>query len=315
VIRTRDLSRRLHARLAGLSLGAALFFPAPADGADPLNDKRACAAASEEAQLQRIHGQLRKARDQLLLCARDVCPVLVKHDCEGWLAEVDASMPTVVISALDRNGADAGDVRVLVDGEPFLDKLDGSAAAIDPGGHTLRFEHASDPPIDEQIIVREGEKNRLLSIRFGPAPETVAQPPGTPMPRSLVAVPSASEKRSDTVPIIAYSLFGLGAVALGVAGYFEFKQLNDYATLKNGCSMTPSGCTQGEVDNVANERVYAGVTFAVGLAAAAGGAVLLLTRPKAGTPQSRGAISAPGVSLRVVPAPGGGGVSLAVPLF
>ena len=31
-------------------------------------------ASPEEAQLLRIHGKLRAARDQLLVCARDVCP-------------------------------------------------------------------------------------------------------------------------------------------------------------------------------------------------------------------------------------------------
>jgi hypothetical protein len=84
-----------------LSISALSAWSAPAPAASKAEEKRVCAVASEEAQLRRIHGKLRGARDQLLICARDVCPTLVKHDCDHWLAEVDASMPTVVISALD----------------------------------------------------------------------------------------------------------------------------------------------------------------------------------------------------------------------
>ena len=133
---------------------------ARAAGAD---DKRACAIASEEAQLRRIHKQLRGTREQLLICARDVCPPVIKHDCEQWLNEVDASMPTVVISAQDADGHDVGTVRVQLDGKPFLEKLDGNAAPIDPGEHVLSLQQGDGPAIEEHVIIREGEKNRVVA--------------------------------------------------------------------------------------------------------------------------------------------------------
>jgi hypothetical protein len=272
--------------------------------AAPSEDKRVCAAASEEAQLRRIQGKLRGAHEKLLVCARDVCPPLVKHDCEQWLAEVDKSLPTVVISARDGQGHDAGDVRVLVDGEAFLDKLDGSAAAIDPGEHRVQFQHGSDPVILQTIIVREGEKNRLVSVQFG-APRSTAP---LPVPILTPTTPVA-EARSPAVPILGYSLLGAGIVALGLAGYFEIAQLNNYSGLKNTCSPSDS-CKQSDVDAIANQRIHAGVFLGAGLAAAGAGIVLLVTRASHGP--TRGAAAAPNVSFGVLPTRTGGAASLRV---
>jgi hypothetical protein len=258
-------------------------------------DKRECAVASEEAQLLRIHGKLRATRVQLLLCSRDVCPPLVKHDCEQWLAEVDASMPTVVISALDAEGHDVGDVRVRVDDEPFLDKLSGTAVPIDAGEHVLRFQHGDDPPIEEKVIVREGEKNRLVEVHLQPI---VALLPVAPVP--VVQPPMIREEpRSTGAPILAYSLLGAGAVALGLGTYFEITQVNDFAYLMNTCSPKVL-CTQAQVDVIANNRIYGGVFLATGIAAASVGAILLVTQRHVATPGP-----ARGASVDVMPTRGG----------
>jgi hypothetical protein len=297
-------SRVARAALCVVLLSAATR-PGTADAQTPTDDKRACAEASEEAQLRRIHNKIRGARDELLVCARDVCPPLVKHDCEQWLAEVDASMPTLVVSALDAQGRDVGNVRVEVDGQPFLDKLDGNAVAIDPGEHAMRFVHEGDPDVEQKIIVREGEKNRLVSVRFGPPPPPVPLPaPATPPVPVTAREAPPREAHSPAVPIFAYSLFGAGAVALGLATYFEVEQLNDYSSLKNGCSLTDS-CKQSQVDTIANERVYAGVFLGVGLAAAGAGTLLLLTRPRGhGRPPGPA-----GATFDVTPTRGGGAAS------
>jgi hypothetical protein len=307
-LKARSLPRhsRRHRALvrAALSLPllTALSQSGSASAQGTTDDKRACAEASEEAQLRRIHNKLRGAREELLLCARDVCPPLVKHDCDQWLAEVDASMPTIVVSAVDRQGHDAGDVRVEVDGGPFLQKLDGNATAIDPGEHAMRFVHEGDPDIQQKIIVREGEKNRQVSVQFGlPAGPAKPQPATVSVEREK-AVPGA---RSPAVPVLAYSLLGVGAVALGISSYFEIDQLDSYSSLKNGCSLR-NNCTQEQVNAIANERVYAGVFLGVGIAAAGTGVILLVTRPHAR------ARAETGVTFDVAPTRGGGSASLRV---
>jgi hypothetical protein len=304
------LQRTRVARIAwSFLLLASLLLGAPAHAAGSTDDKRACAEASEEAQLRRIHGKLRGAREELLVCARDVCPVLVKHDCEQWLAEVEASLPTVVISALDKNGHDAGDVRVTVDGQPFLEKLDGTAATIDPGQHMMRFNHAGDPPVEQKIIVREGEKNRQVSVQLG-TPVVPAPLPNQPLvlvPGGTQGATPGNESPSHAVPILSYSLIGAGAASLGVALYFEIKQLNDYSDLKNGCNVNMT-CTQAEKDSISNERIYAGITLGAGIAAAGAGTILLLTRPKHKSGERAGASP----SFLVLPSPRGGSASFAL---
>jgi hypothetical protein len=232
------------------------------------DDKRACIDASEQAQLLRMHGKLRGAKEQLLVCARDVCPELVAHDCGQWLQEVATSMPTVVIGALDALGKDVGDVRVWVDDEPFVDKLDGSAVPVDPGKHIFQFLRSGAPPFEETVIVREGEKNRILAVKL-------------PSSRAPVAEPETrGESRSAAMPILAYSLLGVGALALGIGTYLEITQVNDLATLRSTCGRTAT-CSQSSVDTISNDRVYAGVSLGAGVAAEGVGALILLLRPPA----------------------------------
>jgi hypothetical protein len=264
------------------------------------DDKRACIDASEQAQLLRMHGKLRGAKEQLLVCARDVCPPLVAHDCGQWLQEVATSTPTVVIGALDAQGKDVGDIRVWVDDEPFVDKLDGSAVPIDPGKHIFQFLRSGAPPFEETVIVREGEKNRILSVRL-PSSQALAT-------RTLVLEPETrGEARSAVMPILAYSLLGVGALALGIGTYLEITQVNDLATLRNTCGRTAT-CSQSSVDTISSDRVYAGLSLGAGVAAAGVGALILVLRPSQTNASAVGMPGLPraGAWVDVGPTRGGG---------
>jgi hypothetical protein len=232
---------------------------------------------------------------------------LVKHDCDQWLVEVDASLPTVVISARDRDGRDIGDVRVLVDGAPFLEKLDGKAVSIDAGEHKIHFERAGESPLDQQIIVREGEKNRQVAVRFGPAMDK--SPPAKPPPVEPVPPSQPEVKRGP--PVLALTLIGVGVVALGVSGYFEYQQIINYNALRDGCAQRHN-CLSSDIDTVASERLYAGIALGVGVVAAGVGAVLLLTRGPPDKHAAADALPAPPKDawLEVVPLRGGGVAAL-----
>jgi hypothetical protein len=289
-----------------LVAGLLVTWSAPARAAG-MEDKRECVVASEEAQLRRINRQLRGARDQLLICARDICPPLVKHDCDQWLAEVDASMPTIVISALDAQGHDVGDVSVRVDDQPFLEKLDGNATPIDPGEHTLRLQHSGDPPILERVIVREGEKNRVVPVHLQPPVPVVDVAPPVLAPQSPER--TGEQPPSRTMSIVAYSLLGAGAVAIGTGLYFEVTQANEFSTLEHGCSVTIS-CHQSDVNTIATDRIYGGVSLATGIAAAGAGTVLLLMQRRPRSPPSRNGPAAGGTWFDVTPTRGGGAAAL-----
>src|SRR6266481_3987270 len=104
--------------------------------------QKECVAAYEQAQLLRGQGQLRAAKDQLMVCTQSRCPKVVTHDCAQWMSEIDTDTSTIVISAKDEQGRELTNVRVKADGVKILDSLDGKAVPIDPGPHVFRFERA-----------------------------------------------------------------------------------------------------------------------------------------------------------------------------
>lgn len=152
--------------LLALVLGsAALLTPLHASA----TDVDACLAASERGQRARAAGKLREARDQFLVCSADACPALVRKDCGQWQGELAASMPTVVFGAKDKQGRDLFDVSVAMDGQPLQKKLDGKSVSVDPGPHTFTFETAGSASVAEKVLVKEGERARVISVTFGGA--------------------------------------------------------------------------------------------------------------------------------------------------
>ncbi|WP_049949601.1 hypothetical protein [Sorangium cellulosum] len=168
-----------------VAVAAALALTGARAHAQP--HKRACAAAYERAQGLRRDGKLLAAREALITCSQPTCPAAAVADCGPWLAEVEKSLPTVVIAARDAHGRERLDVRVLVDGRPLAAALDGKALPVDPGPHTFRYEPASGPTVEERVLIREGEKNRAITVTLGAssagAPAS-PPPPAAPTPAS-----------------------------------------------------------------------------------------------------------------------------------
>ena len=99
-------------------------------------------------------------------CSSPSCPASVRDDCSKWRSEVQAQTPTVVVDAKTPDGHDASDVTVSVDGVVVAKKLDGRAVAVDPGAHRISFMRAGSSPITEDVIFKEGVKNRVFTVRF-----------------------------------------------------------------------------------------------------------------------------------------------------
>ena len=134
------------------------------------DDREQCAAAADQAQQLRDEGKYRRAREQLLVCARDVCPAPIKRDCLEWLSQVENTAPTVVFGARDGT-KDLSDVKVSVDGVQVTDRLDGKSFQMDLGKHTVKFEYQGQVK-EEEVIVGAGQKNRNVTVqrRRSPAP-------------------------------------------------------------------------------------------------------------------------------------------------
>ena len=253
----------------------------PAAGAAP--DKAACVAAHADAQALRAKGKLRAAHDALLTCAANACPSLVKVDCTRWIPEVDGQQPTIIAKAADPDGHDLADVKVLVDGEVLQETLDGQQVEIDPGPHRLRWEWAGHAPIENDVVIVEGEKARTLLVQF--PPEEKVETPQRPKPRG--ALPWV---------LGAASVVALGSfIGFGIAGK---SQLDD---LKSSCAPR---CDPGDRDAVHTKFLIADVSL--GVAVVTGGVAAWLFLRKMPLEDAPPASSTVGVA----PLSGGGAVAV-----
>lgn len=297
---TRVLSRT--SLFAFSIIGATALVVRPAQ-ADP---KSECIEANTRAQNLRHADKLVEARTQLLVCAREVCPGPVRSDCTRWLAEVDDSLPTVVLGAKDREGNDLVQVRVSVDGKVVSQSIDGRALPIDPGAHRFRFEEKGEPPVTRQVVIRQGQKNRAVDVTIGtaaePAPALAVSQPArrgpTPTPASSPAhdQPRAeSPSPGSTQRILALVAGGAGVVGAGVGTVFALESQSKWNDAKTACG---TGCGPGSRAYALNDQsrragTVAVVSFVAGGVLLATGAVLWLTAPSKDRTASVGAVLGP----------------------
>src|SRR5688572_18719922 len=102
------------ARRRGAVIAIVLSFGAIASEAAA--EPEACVDASDRGQRARKDGKLQDARDHFLSCAAPMCPEIVQRDCFRWANDTIDLLPSIVIDAVDDDGHDIGDARVLVDG-------------------------------------------------------------------------------------------------------------------------------------------------------------------------------------------------------
>jgi hypothetical protein len=201
----------------------------------------------------------------------------VVRDCARWLNEVRAETPSVVFAARDDTGHDLQDVTVSHGKHEIAGRIDGTAVALDPGPYDLRF-HASDGRlITLSVVVRQGEKNRLIDVVFPratgwrkvepSAPSKSARHPLTAEPRG------GSPEPIDPLPL---ALAGAGVVAVGSFAYFGWTARSDVNEMRYRCSPR---CPDNEVDSARSRALVADISLGVGVLALAGAAALTWVWP------------------------------------
>lgn len=302
----------------------AVFFGLFTAGVDASADsKQECAAAYVKTQSLRDNGQLRDARKQAIACSATTCSAYVVKDCTRWLAEIDASLPTVVFTAKNAAGADTLAVRVTVDGQPVTERLDGKAVALDPGEHVVRFEMAGAEAVEQKVMIQQGEKNRKLAASFPkappsplPVPPPVAPPPKVLATQKPVDVPNPVDApqpalRSGGVPVWAWISGGLGVVALGVGAGFGVSALKAQSELTSKCGGDASHCPDSlaaETDPLAARRNLDRNVF-IGLEAAAAVGITIAIIGIVGAP-SRASSPRKSVVWSPFASPFGGGLEM-----
>lgn len=279
--------------LAGLAFAAA----SGAAGSAHADEKQQCLQASDQGQSLRDDGKYRRAREAFATCARPVCPTIVQRDCIKWLADLEATSPSVVVNAKDDKGNDLIAVKVTVDGTPLASSLDGRPVLVDPGEHTFRYETDGFPPVEERVVIHAGEKSRVLTVQFGtPAAPASAAAPATSSPAASPEAP----KESTGISTSAWVFGGIAVVAFGMEAYFGISGLSDRSTLENSCGPTHT-CQQSQVDSIRTKFTVADIALGVGIVSAGLSAYFFLSHHSSDS-------SPPPQSAHVdfTPLPGGG---------
>lgn len=259
--------------LVSTAILAALFVARPASA----DEREQCAASAEHAQQLRDEGKYRRAREEMLSCARDVCPGPIKSDCGMWLTQLERDAPTVVFGAHDEKGADLFDVKVSMDGSPLQSRLDGKPVLVDAGEHTFTFEAPDGAVRDERVLIRAAEKGRPIIVTFG---DPNAAGGGG---EAAGSSPGADGKRQGSI-VPALVVGGIGVAALGSFAYFGLTGMGEVDDLQK-CK---PNCAKGDVDGARTKLLVADVSLGVGVVALGVATFLYFTRPAMSTPATTG---------------------------
>jgi hypothetical protein len=273
-----------------LVLAAACFVgstlaPEPARAAPP-----ECFAAADEAQTLRDEGHYGAARERLAICSATTCPAIIQRDCSQWIEELVQLWPTILVSARDLEGRDLADVKLSVDGTSVAERLDGTPLQVDPGEHVLLCETPGAPAVEQTIVVRAAEKNRIVDVRFAKGASVVA---ASPEPR---AEPHEAPPSHHAAGWLKWVFGGAALTAFGTAAYFGLTGLSRYDSMKSSCA-TRGVCSPSDVSFTQTHFLVSDVSVGLGLASAAAATYFFLTAGSPGGGPTRAAGIVPEVGV------------------
>jgi hypothetical protein len=186
---------------------------------------------------------------------------VVSKACAGWREDADRDIPTATFRVLDEQGKELLDVKVAVDAATDAQPISAKAMPLDPGEHVVHVKRDDGRTLDEKFLLRPGEKNRMVDVRF-PAP-VVATPPPAPKPEPAKPPPPAT---SDGFKVPLLGWVGLGVFVAGGATttVFAIMAKSDESDERaKGCA---PACPQSDKDSINTKLLVANVGMGVGLA-------------------------------------------------
>jgi hypothetical protein len=260
-------------RISRVSLSLAFLTLSSAAWAD----SKACITAHATGQREARAGHLRLATQLFTTCGSDEnCPAQLRQECAEFLRQVEQTMPTVIFVVTGEKNEDVSAVKVFSTDDLIVDGLDGRAIRIDPGKHRLRFLLPSGEVLSSDVLIREGEKNRLIQMRVAEPTEPgevadkpeakpeVAPAPAAPAPQPVPA-PAAPQPR--TIPVAFWIASGAAVAGLAVGTTFALMGKSEKSTLSD-CAPYCKSDKRGTYDDLKRDYLIADVGFAVGIVSA-----------------------------------------------
>jgi hypothetical protein len=251
----RPLSQR-RPRAVWLTLPFVIALASATQAQEQEQDARhQCLASHEQSQVLRLESKLIEASQALRACSKSECPAPIRADCIKWLDEVRYAIPTVVFMAQSDEG-DETNVTVYANDNKLVGVLDGRPVELDPGVYDFRFEWEDADPKVLKIVLREGEKNRAISVDFRSKQPAAAPGAG---PTRLPPPPPPEPEEYRPVPFWTYLFGGLALAGAGSAVYFGLKARSDHDDAMNECAPL---CESEQVDEIKLNALIADASMA-----------------------------------------------------
>jgi hypothetical protein len=252
--------------ISGFFSVSVLFFTTAAH-ADP----KACITTHATGQREAKAGHLRLATQLFTQCGSDEsCPNQLRQECAELLQTVQQTVPSVIFAVLDEKGDDISAVKVFSTDELIADGLDGRAVQVDPGKHRFRFLLPWGAVLSSDVLIREGEKNRLIQVKLGDeAAPAESKPVTTEPPPAQVQAPPANSQPAvrSKPPVAAWILGGTAVAALGVGTTFAIVGSSKKSDI-NACSPNCGSDMHSTYDALKRDYLIADIGFAIGVVTA-----------------------------------------------
>jgi hypothetical protein len=254
---------------------------APDNPGDAQPSRAECVSSHQSAQELKRIGKFLEAQEKLLTCSSRTCPGAIISDCGHWIDELEQKTPSMVFE-VRRDSLEATGARVFVDEQLVTDPA--RALKVNPGRHTVRAELPPFAPLVENLVLREGQRLRLVTFAFHTEEATrAATPAATPAASPLPPEPVASPRPAPLppprrpTPMLVYPLLGVAAAGGVSFAVFSLMGRSKQNELEQQCK---PDCTDADLKPMKRSYLIADVSAAVGGAALLGAAILYLARPE-----------------------------------
>lgn len=269
-------------------------------------DLQACTTAHAAGQRESKAGHLRQASQLYTKCGSDeACPEEIKRECTELLQSTRQAVPTVIFSVVDTGNRDVSNVKVYSTDDLIVDSLDGRAVDIDPGKHHLRFVLPWGEVLSSDVLVREGEKNRVVRVETGKGADAKDGAATAP-------TPEAAPVKRTYVP--AWIATGIGVAALATGVTTAIMGDSKKGTLDD-CKPNCPTEQRGVYDNAKTLFLVSDIAFGATIVSAAVATWLFVAPPKVESSTKVGAAPPPQrprlLSVGAAPTLGGAQVGVA----
>ncbi|HVZ32656.1 MAG TPA: hypothetical protein VG963_09535 [Polyangiaceae bacterium] len=269
----------------GIALAALLGTAAALHASGAAADASSCTAAHTAGQREMKAGHLKVALERFNTCGADrSCPSPVRRECVELFGSVQSIVPTLVFAVSAADGRDLTDVKVFSSGELLMERLDGRPVPVDPGEQGFLFELPSGGFVTADVLVRQGEKNRIVAVQTAPA-QLAPRPVAHASP--AVAVEPEPSPFASTLPPSFWAASSVGVAALGVWGTLALIGRTKQVDLGH-CSPRCDPGLHGEYH--AMKREYLAADISLGVAAtsfAVATAIWIVAQKRARSERSR----------------------------